>query len=157
MTDQLSVEDLAEIRQTLALYPHVFDNKDIDGLGLVFTKDATAEMTRGAGSIRRGLDAIAEFVVGLSEDAPDHLTLNTVVFVDDEGVVRARSRYLAILADQSMHDGDYFDVLVRTEDGWRISYRISVPRFPRGEQVPPSQEAVDAWRRWVAGQQQGAE
>ena len=157
MTDQLSVEDHAEIRQTLALYAHVFDNKDIDALGLVFAEDATAEMTRGAGSIRRGLESIAQFVAGLSQDAPDHLTLNTVVFVDDQGVVRARSRYLAILADQSVHDGDYFDVLVRTEAGWRISHRISVPRFPRGEQVPPSQEALDAWRRWVEGQGQGSE
>ncbi|HEV2634431.1 MAG TPA: nuclear transport factor 2 family protein [Actinocrinis sp.] len=152
MSDRPDPADLAEIHQVLALFPHVFDTKDEHGLGLVFSADAEIELTRGAGSVKRGLAEIRAFAQAIADDSLDHHTLNTVVFVDDAGVVRARSRYLAILADQSVHNGDYYDTLVHTPDGWRIRQRISVPRFPQGGQVPPSPDAVDAWHRWIAAQ-----
>jgi hypothetical protein len=142
----LSAGDLARIRQTLAAFAHVFDNHEVDQLHLVFAPDAVIELTRGAGSVKRGLAEIAGFAASLPPHGLDHHTLDTVVFVGDDGVVRARSRYLAVLADQSVHNGDYLDELVRTEDGWRIARRISVPRIPRGEQVPLSAADVAAWR-----------
>ena len=142
----LSAGDLARIRQTLAAFAHVFDNQDVDLLHLVFTEDGVIELTRGAGSVKRGLAEIAAFATSLPVGGLDHQTLDTVVFVGDDGVVRARSRYLAILADQSIHNGDYLDELVRTEAGWRIARRISVPRIPRGEQVALSEGDRAAWR-----------
>ncbi|WP_155354280.1 nuclear transport factor 2 family protein [Acrocarpospora macrocephala] len=129
--DELSPEDVGNIRQTLALFAHVFDNKEVADLGLVFTEDAVIELTRGAGRTIEGLAAIGELAVGLGADAPDHHTLDTHVSVDADGTVRARSRYLAILPDGSVHNGDYLDVLERTPGGWRIGRRVSVPRYPR--------------------------
>lgn len=142
----LSAGDLARIRQTLAAFAHVFDNQDVDLLHLVFTDDAVIELTRGIGSVRRGLAEIGEFASSLPNHGLDHHTLDTVVFVGDDGVVRARSRYLAILADQSVHNGDYLDELARTDAGWRIARRISVPRIPRGEQQPLAPADIAAWR-----------
>lgn len=155
MTDRPTAGDLAEIHQVLGLFPHVFDPKDLDALGLVFTEDAVIELTLNAGSQWRGLDRIRQLAAGIADDSLDHQTLNTFVFVDEEGTVRARSRYIAVLADRSVHNGDYFDVLVRTENGWRISQRISVPHFPLGERVAPSPDALDAWNRWIARARQG--
>ena len=145
MSGTLSAEDLLEIRQTLALFPHAFDDKDDDALALVFAQDAVIELTRGGGSLKRGIEEIRAFARSLGDDAPDHHTLDTVVLVDEHGVVRARSRYLAVLSDQSVHNGEYLDTLVETPGGWRISHRISVPRYPRGEQVALAQDVRDAW------------
>lgn len=128
---ELSFHDVADIRATLALFAHVFDNKEVAELGRVFTPDAVIELTRGPGRVISGLPAIGEFAVGLGSGSPDHHTLDTHVFVDAEGAVRARSRYLAVLPDGSVHNGDYLDVLARTPDGWRIQRRVSVPRYPQ--------------------------
>jgi hypothetical protein len=142
----LPSSELAGIRQTLAAFAHVFDNRELDLFDLVFTEDAVIELTRGAGSAKRGLEAIRAFAASLPEGGLDHHTLDTVVFVGEDGPVRARSRYLALLSDQSVHNGDYLDEFARTPAGWRIARRISVPRIPRGEQVPLSEEDRRAWR-----------
>ncbi|MER6178447.1 nuclear transport factor 2 family protein [Streptosporangium sp. NPDC001681] len=127
---ELSLEDVSDIRGTLALFSHLFDNGEVADLGQVFTEDAVIKLTRGAGRSVRGLPAIGEFALSLRPHGPDHQTLDTHVFVDGDGVVRARSRYLAVLPDGSVHNGDYLDVLRRTPQGWRIGLRVSVPRYP---------------------------
>ncbi|GAB1820562.1 nuclear transport factor 2 family protein [Herbidospora sp. RD11066] len=128
---ELSYEDVSDIRALLALFSHVFDNRELDDLHRVFTDDAVIELKRGAGRLVEGLPAIAEFSDVLGPDGPDHQTLDIHVYVDDTGTVRGRSRYLAILADGSVHNGDYLDELARTPEGWRIRRRVSVPRYPR--------------------------
>ncbi|MER5646392.1 nuclear transport factor 2 family protein [Streptosporangium sp. NPDC002524] len=133
--DELSLEDVSGIRGTLALFSHVFDNAEVADLGRVFTGDAVIELRRGAGRVVRGLPAIGEFALSLRPHGPDHQTLDSHIFVDGEGVVRARSRYLAVLPDGSVHNGDYLDVLQRTPEGWRIELRVSVPRYPLAEGV----------------------
>ncbi|WP_157252970.1 nuclear transport factor 2 family protein [Nonomuraea typhae] len=126
----LSRDDISDIRGTLAMFSHAFDNKDLEALSRVFAEDGVLELTKGAGRVIGGLRAIGEFAIALGADAPDHHTLDTHVYVA-EGVVRARSRYLAILPDGSVHNGDYLDELRQTPDGWRIGRRVSIPRFPR--------------------------
>ncbi|MCW2890504.1 MAG: hypothetical protein JWL58_7366 [Streptosporangiaceae bacterium] len=146
MSAQPRYTERLEIKQLLAVFTHVFDNGEIDDLDLVFTKDAVIELTRGAGRKIVGLDSIAEFVVSLRGQAPDHHTLDTAFFPGHEGTVRARSRYLAVLPDGSVHNGDFLDVLHLTSDGWRIAHRISVPRYPAGEQVRLPDGLLAAWR-----------
>jgi len=143
---QISAEDLAAIHQTLALFAHTFDNKEIDALAAVFTRDAVVELTIGGGRTLTGLEAIGQFARSLGDDSPDHHTVSTVVSAGEDGVVRAHSRYIAFLVDGSVHNGDYLDVLECTPLGWRISLRISVPRYPRCESVSLSPERTKPWR-----------
>lgn len=145
MSGPLSAADLAEIHQVLGLYPHAFDNKDDEALALVFASDAVVEITRGPGSVWRGLSGIRQLAHKIADASMDHHTVNTYVFVDEAGTVRARSRYIVILADRTVHNGDYLDELVETPDGWRISRRISVPRFPIEDRVDLPRETLDAW------------
>lgn len=126
---ELPLADIAEIRQLLALFAHVFDNGEADALDQVFAEDGTIELA-GNSRVFHGLAAIREFNLSLGPQSPDHHTLDTVLTVDPDGTVRARSRYLAVLADGSVHNGDYLDVIVRTPKGWRIGHRRSVPRYP---------------------------
>ncbi|MFJ3778135.1 nuclear transport factor 2 family protein [Streptomyces sp. NPDC090075] len=128
----LTPTDLEELRRLLAHFAHVFDNGDTEALEEVFTEDAVIVLA-GPGREIQGLAAIREFNTALGDRSPDHHTLDTVFSVepaDPEGTVRARSRYLAVLPDGNVHNGDYLDILVRTPKGWRIAHRRSVPRYP---------------------------
>ncbi len=129
MSADLTLADSEEIRRLFARFSHAFDNGDEQALGLVFDEHGTIELAR-TGARFEGLAAIVKFSQDLGPASPDHQTVDIVLSVDQDGTVRARSRYLVILADGSFHNGDYFDVLVRTPAGWRISYRRSVPRYP---------------------------
>ncbi len=144
---RLSPADLAEIHQTLALFGHVFDSGDVAALDRVFSDDVVVEGTIGRGYTISGIDACREFTRNRNPDTPDHNLLNTVVFVDDDDVVRVRSRYIAPLIGGGVHSGDHLDILTRTPAGWRISYLLSVHRIPATlEFTPPPESFTDAWR-----------
>jgi hypothetical protein len=147
MAKQLSESDLAEIHQTLALFAHVFDNDDIDALGLVFTEDITFDIGIGPSRSYQGIGELAEWIQAKSAATPDHHTVNTAVFVDDEGTVRARSRYIGVNPEGRITSGELLDVLQRTAAGWRISYRRNIPRTPRPAGAgTPAASAFGEWR-----------
>ncbi|MGW1995068.1 nuclear transport factor 2 family protein [Embleya sp. NPDC001921] len=142
----LTAEDVAGIHDTLARFAHVFDNDDIAGLDRVFTDDAVIENTIGNGYTIDGLASARQFTGRRGSDTPDHQTLDTVLLVDAGGTARARSRYIATLIDGEVHGGDYYDILERTPRGWRIKYRVSVPRHPVLDRIDLPEEFAQAWR-----------
>ncbi|GAA2064184.1 hypothetical protein GCM10009839_89510 [Catenulispora yoronensis] len=146
----LSPADLADIHRSLALFAHIFDNRLEEELDLVFTEDVTVGNSLGAGYEVTGFDQARAFLRRMTADTADHNTLNPVVLVHEDGTVRVRSRYIAVLPDGSIHNGEYFDVLRFTPKGWRISYRMSAPRFPRVECVQLSESFLDHWRPTAA-------
>ncbi|MEU8137577.1 nuclear transport factor 2 family protein [Streptodolium elevatio] len=133
MTTHPTPADLAAIHQTLALFAHVFDNRDVDGLGLVFTDDVVVESGPGPNRTYRGIAEFAAYARGLSDAAPDHHTLNTAVAVDGQGRVQTRSRYIGVKPDGRLTSGEFLDIFERTPEGWRIRYRRSIQRTPRPE------------------------
>lgn len=140
MSAPLRYADRLEIAHVLALFTHAFDNGDAADLKLVFTEDAVIELRRTGREIK-GLDAIIAFAAELAADrGPDHHTLDTILIAETPGRVRARSRYLAVLPDGAVHNGDFLDLLVLTAVGWRIARRVAVPRYPLGEPVVPLPE-----------------
>ncbi|MCF2527155.1 nuclear transport factor 2 family protein [Yinghuangia soli] len=142
----VTAADLAEIHLALAQFGHVFDNGDADELGEVFTEDVTVENTIGLGYSIPGIGQAAAFTRARRPDTPDHQTLDTVVLVGDDGIVRARSRYIATLVDGRVHGGDYYDIVEPTSAGWRISYRVSVPRHPVLAATELPAEFAEQWR-----------
>ncbi|MFJ9951289.1 nuclear transport factor 2 family protein [Kitasatospora sp. NPDC091207] len=129
MATDLSPSDAEQIRQLLARFSHAFDNADTKALGEVFAADGVLELAR-TGAVFSGLEDIRVFSRDLGNRSPDQHTLDSVLTAEPDGTVRGRSRYLAIQSDGTVNNGDYFDVYVRTEDGWRIARRRSVPRYP---------------------------
>ncbi|MFD0274582.1 nuclear transport factor 2 family protein [Kitasatospora sp. NPDC127111] len=129
MTTGPNPADAEQLRQLLARFSHAFDNADAEALGEVFAVDGSIELAR-TGARFKGLEEIRAFSRDLGDESPDHQTVDSVFTVDPDGTVRGRSRYLAVLADGSVHNGDYFDTYTRTPDGWRIAHRRSVPRYP---------------------------
>jgi len=146
MATKLSTADIAEIHRTLALFAHVFDNRDEDRLDLIVTEDVTVENSLGAGYRLTGFEEARAFMRRMTADSADHNTLNAVILVDADGTVRVRSRYLVVLPDGTVHNGEYFDIFRSTPQGWRISYRMSAPRFPRVECIELPDSFVELWR-----------
>jgi uncharacterized protein (TIGR02246 family) len=125
----MTTDDIVAIHQLLARYGHAADAADRRLLAEVFTDDAVFDS--GASDMRmEGLEAIAAwFALGKPPHPPSHHTTNIEVYEDGD-VVRVRSKYLAINSDTGLpRSGDYNDIVVRTEAGWRIRFRRSDDRI----------------------------
>jgi hypothetical protein len=126
---ELTSQDITEIQQLLALYGHAADSPTPDLFEKVFSEDAVFR-SGATGLAYEGLAAIqAWFAQGKPPHPPAHQTTNVYAYVEGD-TVRAKSKYLAINPKTGLpRVGDYNDVLVRTECGWRIRERVSSDRF----------------------------
>ncbi|MHC1561508.1 nuclear transport factor 2 family protein [Actinomycetospora sp. C-140] len=116
----LSTEDVLAIQAVLADYGHVVDDHDWDRAHEVFAEDFVFE--RGDG--RPDLHGIADIVATFKgRNMYAHVTTNTTLREDDDGTVRAHSKFLGFPNEGSPVTGDYRDVVVRTPAGWRLRHR----------------------------------
>jgi len=154
MAAVLSPPDALAIHEILALFAHVFDNNEVEDLGLVFTADVQVDVGAGPSQIYQGLTEFADFVRNVkTAAAPDHHTVNTSLTPQDDGSVHARSRYIGINPEGRLTSGEWLDVLVRTPQGWRISYRRSLPRTPRPAGIGvPTPRTADLWQATPVGE-----
>lgn len=135
----LTAEDVIAIHQLMSHYGHVADAGDRGLLRSVFTEDAVFDARPVEAGLHEGVDAIGDwFALGKPPHPPSHHTTNVYVYEED-GAVRARSKWLTINAKAGRpRSGDYDDVLVRTADGWRIQTRLATGRYLEpGHFVPP--------------------
>jgi hypothetical protein len=138
----LTTDDIVEIHQLLALYGHAADSGDAETLAQVFTADGVFDGSACAVGTYRGLGELsAWFALGQPTHPRGHQTSNYYVY-EEAGRVCARSKWIVVNpATGGAMTGDYEDVLVRAEDGWRIQHRTSTPRsftpdWARGEDHP---------------------
>jgi len=125
----LPTDDIVAIHQLLALYGHAADLPEANLVGDVFTEDAVFE----SGRTKRRFVGLAQikswFAEGKPPHPPAHQTTNVFVYLSD-GIVRAKSKYLAISHATGLpYTGDYDDIVVKTPNGWRIQKRIATLYF----------------------------
>lgn len=127
MTDRTA--DRLAIHELLANYGHVLDDLAHDRYPEIFTADVVFDMSAYGRDNFTSRDEIAAAFQG--RNMFGHLTTNVIVedLGDDEAKVR--SKFIAFTNSGEIHTGDYFDTVVRTDAGWRISVRKSVNRQPR--------------------------
>jgi 3-phenylpropionate/cinnamic acid dioxygenase small subunit len=120
----LATEDRLAIHELLALHGHLVDDGTIDELDRLFTDDAVYDVSALGFGTHRGLDRLRELFQFNGDGNPvGHHVTNILVRVDADGVVRARSKGIGILADGSSGTVTYDDVVERTARGWRIAER----------------------------------
>jgi hypothetical protein len=126
----MTTEDIAAIHQLIALYGHAADSDSQDLFDEVFAQDAVFE-SRASDRHFEGREAIKGwFALGKPPHPPAHQTTNVYVYEDAAGTVRVKSKFLAINPDTGLpRTGDYNDIVVKTDEGWRISERVSSDRF----------------------------
>ena len=126
MTGQPS--DHEQIRQLLARFIQLRDDKRFEEWVRLFTEDGTFEYP---GARLTGRDAIRDSVASLlRDDRGKHLALNAVIEVDGDtasvtsDVVKLRPAEpgggTAFVVQTA---GRYIDSLVRTKDGWQVASR----------------------------------
>lgn len=121
---------VVEITQLLSRYGHVADSGDLESLSEIFAPDAVFDTGPMGGAAYRGLGEIREFFgLGAPPHPPSHHVTNVYVY-EDAGVVRSKSKWMAInRAADTVSTGDYGDRFVRLDDGWRIAERVATTRW----------------------------
>jgi hypothetical protein len=113
LADRLALHELP------GRYGDMIDDRDWDGLSQIFLEDATFEVL---GDVLEGLDGIREFMRAANHPRT-HLMTNVYVDETPEGVV-VRFRIIAMRRDGRIVSGRYRDVVVKTDDGWRVASRV---------------------------------
>jgi 3-phenylpropionate/cinnamic acid dioxygenase small subunit len=117
-----------DLADTLALhelpgrYGDLIDDRDWDGLSRIFVDEATFEVP---GEVMGGLEGIREFMRD-AKHPRTHLMTNVHVDETPDGVI-LHSRLIGMRRDGRFISGRYRDVVVRTDDGWRIVTRVYTP------------------------------
>lgn len=136
--------DLILIHQLLGKYGHTIDHRDWDSFARLFVPDASIDYRGGTGVVvREGRDAIVEWFqeVGVNHPPSHHVT-NIVVddAADPAGPVPVHSKFIAPFTREEhvpkrLYGGDYRDLVVRTDEGWKFSFKQCLPRWNLAIQV----------------------
>ena len=118
----MDLADRLALHELPGRYGDLIDDRDWDGLGQIFVDEATFEIPD---EVLDGLEAIREFMRG-AKHPRTHLMTNVAVDETDEGVI-LRSRLIGMRRDGRFISGRYRDVVVKTDDGWRVITRVYTP------------------------------
>ncbi|MGB0906995.1 MAG: nuclear transport factor 2 family protein [Maricaulaceae bacterium] len=130
MLSHQEISDRFEIQDLLARYCEVIDSRDWDAMDDIFTPDAEIDFTQ-AGGIKGSLLEIKAYLDRALKQFPgfQHMIGLPVIKVDGD---TATSRVI-LFNPMIAKTGDtqqvffvglwYCDKLIRTADGWRITYR----------------------------------
>src|SRR3954464_3585213 len=131
--------DRLELHELPGRYGDAIDDRNWEGLGRIFTDDATFDLTDLGAPKLEGLAEIRRY---MDEDATHPLThLMTNIYVDDDpgGDPAAAKLYFRIVARAKggvFGTASYYDDVVKTPAGWRGKDRGVSPRPP-----PPTRRA----------------
>jgi hypothetical protein len=128
--------ELIEIYNMLNHVHHIIDHRDWPSLKEVFSDDAVYDLSYRNLPPAEGRDAIGEMMAASYTRDFDHLlghhNMNFWVHEDPDGVVRADSKVICVMADGTSTCADFQDDLVKTAEGWRIKRRVATTRDPKG-------------------------
>ena len=130
----LSWEDHVAINELIALHGHLCVSGELDRLDEVFTADVADDVSDYGFGVLRGLTSNREAALALGDRNPvGHHVTNVILTEQGPGLVHARSKGIGVTTDGQCGSVTYDDVVVRGEQGWRISERIvRARRVPLG-------------------------
>ena len=115
----MDLADRLALHELPGRYGDLIDDRDWDGLSQIFLEDATFEVL---GDVLEGLDGIRDFMRGANHPRT-HLMTNVYADETSEGVI-LRFRIIAMRRDGRIVSGRYRDLVVKTDDGWRVASRV---------------------------------
>src|SRR3954468_1423591 len=127
----LSSDDILEIHALLARYGHRLDGGDWQGLAALWSDDGTLDfMPLGLDRTYTGRADIAAFYGSVQHPLAHQCTNIDVIEGGGggDGDVHVHSKWLTPRADGTVGGGDYRDIVVKTESGWRFKLRVGTPQ-----------------------------
>jgi hypothetical protein len=117
----LSAADRVELHELVARYGNAVDDGDLAALGTVYTDDADFVLRTANGrEVRKhGLAEIGEYLAS-SNSTNAHILTNITTGIDEDDAVLTYRMAPPKGAD-GIFSVDYRDVVVRTDNGWRIA------------------------------------
>jgi hypothetical protein len=127
----MDLADRLELHELPGRYGDAIDDRDWDALDRIFTPDAVFDLTDLGAPRCAGLDAIKRFMDTEAQHPRTHLMTN--IYVDETPAgVQLRFRIVALLGGGLVGTASYYDDVVKTADGWRVSHRVVTRRRRRG-------------------------
>ena len=124
---RMEVSDRIELHELPGRYGDIIDDRNWDGLGRIFTEDATFDLTDLGVPMLTGLAAIRQFMDVDAEHPLTHMMTN--VYVDEQpGSVTMNFRIVALRKGGLVSTASYYDVVVKTAQGWRVHKRVTTRR-----------------------------
>jgi ketosteroid isomerase-like protein len=119
--------DRVELHELPGRYGDAIDDRDWERLGTIFTEDAIFDLTDLGGPRCDGLDAIKRFMAEEANHPKTHLMTN--VYVDEApSGAQLRFRIIALLGEGRVGSASYYDDVVKTPNGWRVTNRVITRR-----------------------------
>jgi hypothetical protein len=126
----MDTADRLELHELPGRYGDAIDDRDWDRLDDIFTADAVFDLTDLGARRCEGLDDIKRFMDQEAEHPRTHLMTN--IYVDEAPTgVQLRFRIVALLGDGKVGSASYYDDVVKTPSGWRVSNRVVTLRRRR--------------------------
>jgi len=127
MSDETA--DRQAIYELLANYGHILDDVAHHRYPEIFVEDVVFDMSAfGQPNLNSRAEIAATFQ---GRNVYGHLTTNIVIEELGHDSAQVHSKFIGFGNDGNILTGDYFDVVVRTDAGWRLKIRKAVPRVPR--------------------------
>ena len=123
----MDTADRLELHELPGRYGDAIDDRAWADLDRIFTADAVFDLTDLGAPRLEGLDAIKRFMDELDTHPRTHLMTNIYVDETDAGV-QLRFRIVALLGGGRVGTASYYDDVVETPDGWRVTNRVVMRR-----------------------------
>jgi 3-phenylpropionate/cinnamic acid dioxygenase small subunit len=125
----LSAEDRVAVSEVILMHGHLIDAGQLDRLSDLFTDDVTYDVTDFTGASLEGIAAIRDAALALGDGNPVAHHVTNIVFTGEaQDEVRVRSKGIGVYTDGTIGSVTYEDTFIRTDRGWRISYRKILAR-----------------------------
>jgi SnoaL-like domain len=119
--------DRLELHELPGRYGDAIDDRAWDRLDDIFTIDGVFDLTDLGGPCCEGLAAIKEFMDTYDDHPRSHLMTN--IYVDEApSGVQLRFRIIALLGGGKVGTASYYDDVVKTSAGWRVTNRVITRR-----------------------------
>lgn len=124
--------DRLELHELPGRYGDAIDDRNWAGLSLIFTEDATFDLTDLGVPMLSGLDRIKQFMDTEAQHPRTHMMTNIYVDETPEGV-KMYFRIVALRGGGLVGTASYYDDVVKTPNGWRVKDRVvTLRRRPLG-------------------------
>jgi hypothetical protein len=139
------------VHQLLGQYGHIVDAGAWDRFDELFTDDAVLDYTAvRAPRVFNGIEEIRAYFRETNHPSAHHV-MNIVVW-EEAGETRVHSKFLAPSTRPSHNPkrwfgGDYHDVVVKTDGGWRFRTRVCTGRW-RLTAAGPDEKVPEHHQTW---------